>query len=46
MGELDRTIKLDFGKKLDEANQNYTVSAASTLYFYLTKKGYRGSDEP
>jgi hypothetical protein len=46
MGELAHTIRLDFGKKLDQETQNYTVSAASTLYSYLTKRGYKGSDEP
>jgi hypothetical protein len=43
---LARTIKLEFGKKLDAENQNYLVSAASTIYFYLAKKGFKGSDEP
>jgi hypothetical protein len=39
--------KLDdsFGAKLDQKNQNYTVSAASVLKGYL-KKDFRCSDEP
>ena len=44
--ELAHSIKLKFGKKLDAKDQNFTVSAASTLLFYLEKKGFSGSDEP
>jgi hypothetical protein len=44
--ELASSIKSKFGKKLDAKDQNFTVSAASTLLFYLEKKGYKGSDEP
>ena len=43
--ELIRNIDSYFGGKLDEANQNYTVSSASVLKAYL-KKGYKCSDEP
>ena len=43
---LARSINLGFGKKLDTANQNYIVSAASVLRSYLTEKGYKCSDEP
>lgn len=46
ISSLEQTIKLDFGKKLDEPNPDYIVSAAGVLYFYLAKKGYKGSDEP
>ena len=35
-----------FGKKLDQSEQNYTVSAASIFRDYLTKKGYKCADEP
>jgi hypothetical protein len=45
MNALAQSIKLGFGKKLDMKDQNYTVGAASLLYFGLTKKDYRGSDE-
>jgi hypothetical protein len=44
--KLVRSIVLSFGKKLDEANQNYTVSTASVLKGYLAEKGYKCSDEP
>lgn len=45
MKSLARSIKLDFGAKLDQSKPNYIVSAAGIVYFYLTKKGYKGSDE-
>jgi len=35
-----------FGKKMDAEDQNYVVSSASVLKFYLTKKGYQCTDEP
>ena len=38
-------LTLAFGQKLDQQNQNYTVSAASVLKGYLTKD-YKCSDEP
>jgi hypothetical protein len=37
---LVRSLDSYFGKKLDAPDQNYTVSAASVLKGYLTKKGY------
>ena len=43
--QLVDSIASYFGTSLDEKNQNWTVSAASVLKFYLTKKGYRFSDE-
>jgi len=43
---LIHRIKEIFGEKLDRSNQNYIVSAASVLEFYLEKKGYKCSDEP
>ena len=44
--ELIHRIKAIFGDKLNQNNQNYIVSAASVLEFYLEKKGYKCSDEP
>ena len=43
---LVNSINTYFGKKLDSKDQNYTVSSASVLKFYLTKKGFKCSDEP
>jgi hypothetical protein len=43
---LLRTLKTEFGAKMDSANQNYTVSSASVLRDYLSKKGYKCSDDP
>jgi hypothetical protein len=42
---LINTLNTDFGSKLDEHSQNYTVSAASVLRAYLLKD-YKCSDEP
>jgi hypothetical protein len=39
-------IKSRFGDKRSQHDQNYIVSAASMLEFYLEKKGYKCSDEP
>lgn len=44
--QLANRITREFGKKLDQSDQNYTVSSASVLRYYLTKKGYKCSDEP
>jgi hypothetical protein len=44
--KLVHSIDSYFGKKLNKANQNYTVSAAWVLKEYLTTKGYKCSDEP
>lgn len=44
--ELIHRINEIFGDKLTQHDQNYIVSAASVLQFYLEKKGYKGSDEP
>ena len=45
--DLIQRIKENFGDKLNQANQNYIVSAASMLKFYpFEKKGYKCSDEP
>jgi hypothetical protein len=43
--DLLKTIADDFGTKLDEKNQNYTVGAASVLRDYLLKD-YKCSDDP
>ncbi len=43
--ELTHRIDEIFGEKLNQQNQNYLVSAASVLKFYLEKKGYKSSDE-
>jgi hypothetical protein len=42
VGALDTA----FGPKLNRTDQNYIVGAASALRAYLTKKGYKSSDEP
>jgi len=44
--DLVRQIKLTFGDKLNQHDQNWIVSAASVLEFYLEHKGYKCSDEP
>jgi len=44
--DLVRQIKLTFGDKLNQHDQNWIVSAASVIEFYLEKKGYKCSDEP
>lgn len=44
--ELIDGIRTIFGDKLNQHDQNYIVSAASVLEFYLEKKGYKASDEP
>jgi hypothetical protein len=43
--DLVHQIKLAFGDKLNQKDQNWMVSAASVLEFYLEKKGYKCSDE-
>lgn len=44
--ELADSINSYFGSSLNEKNQNWTVSAASVLRTYLTKNGYKFSDDP
>jgi hypothetical protein len=44
--DLIHQIKLAFGDKLNQHDQNWIVSAASVLDFYLEKKGYKAADEP
>ena len=43
--ELIAKINGSFGAKLDQSNQNYTVSSASVLRSYLLKE-YKCSDDP
>jgi hypothetical protein len=43
---LVRDINLAFGKKLDQEQQKWGVSAASVLRDYLTKKDYKFADDP
>jgi hypothetical protein len=44
--ELVRSLQTSFGKKLAQKDQNFYVSSATVLRDYLSKKGYKGSDEP
>ena len=44
--ELIKGIDLAFGKKMEQDKQNWYVSAASVLKYYLTEKGYKLADEP
>jgi hypothetical protein len=44
--QLVRTLKTGLGNKMDQANQNFIVSSATILRDFLTKKGYKCSDEP
>ena len=43
---LVRSLQISFGKKLDLSDQNFTVASASVLRGYLSRKGYKCSDEP
>lgn len=42
---LVQQLDLSFGKKMDQDNQNWSVSAASVLKNYLTKKDYKFTDD-
>jgi hypothetical protein len=44
-GGLIHQISISF-KRLDAKDENYTVSAATVLWEYLARKGYRCADEP
>jgi hypothetical protein len=44
--DLVRSLQISFGKKLDLSDQNLTVASASVLRDYLSRKGYKCSDEP
>lgn len=43
---LLRSLQIDFGAKMDSTDQNYIVSSATVLRDYLSKKGYKCSDDP
>ena len=43
---LVRSLQISFGKKLDLSDQNFTVESAAVLRDYLSRKGYKCSDEP
>jgi hypothetical protein len=44
--ELLHHLQIEFGAKMDSAEQNTTVSSATVLRNYLSKKGYKCSDDP
>jgi hypothetical protein len=44
--KLVRSLQNSFGNRMDSEDQNYIVSSASVLRDYLSKKGYKCSDEP
>ena len=44
--KLVRSLQINFGDKMERADQNYIVSAATVLRDYLVKKGYKCSDDP
>lgn len=44
--ELLRDLQIEFGAKMESAEQNPTVSSATVLRNYLSKKGYKCSDDP
>ena len=44
--KLVRFLQIDFGDKMNQNDQNYIVSAATVLRDYLSKKGYKCSDDP
>jgi hypothetical protein len=43
--QLLKDLTTDFGSKLDQKGQNYTVGAASVLKAYLLKD-FKASDDP
>jgi hypothetical protein len=44
--KLINELTTKFGGKMQQNRQNYIVSAASVLYDYLAKKGYKCADDP
>jgi hypothetical protein len=46
MNSLAQSIKSQFGDKLSQPNPPDGVSSAVLIYEALTKRGYKGSDEP
>ena len=43
---LVRSLQISFDNKMEQKDQNWTVSSATVLWDYLTKKGYKCSDDP
>lgn len=46
MNDLAQSIKAQFGNKLGQPNPTYGVNSMALIYDALTKKGYKGGDEP
>jgi hypothetical protein len=44
--ELVSSLQRGFGKSLDAKDQDWTVSSASVLRYYLRDKGYKYADDP
>jgi hypothetical protein len=44
--KLVRSLQISFGDKMERKDQDYIVSSATVLRDYLSKKGYKCSDEP
>jgi hypothetical protein len=44
--DLLHHLQIEFGAKMESAEQNPTVSSATVLRNYLSKKGYKCSDDP
>jgi hypothetical protein len=44
--ELVRVLCASFGEKMDQKEQNYTVSSATLLRDFLIRKGFKCADEP
>jgi hypothetical protein len=44
--ELVRVLYASFGEKMDQKEQNYTVSSATLLRDFLIRKGFKCADEP
>jgi hypothetical protein len=43
---LVQSLQISFGKKLDQSDQNFTIGSASVLRDFLSRKGFKCSDEP
>ena len=44
--KLIASLNNEFGSSMDDKNQNWTVSSASVLKSYLTKKNFKFADDP
>ncbi len=44
--QLASSLQSGFGASMHAKDQNWTVSSASVLHTYLTKKGYKYADDP